>query len=159
MHFTSLHLLTAAAPSPPRNVQLMATSPDSIAVSWTMPSNNGGSAVVRYDVTLKRGAVTEQTMSPTSESTSFTELMEGVVYTVEVVAVNGVGSSSAATGTIDFSGMPQCKFNVMRMQILLTVWHFLSCCPCSSPSTSWCKHCSYLSLIYHCHMDPSCGVC
>ena len=119
-----MHLLTAAAPSPPRNVQLAATSPDSIVVSWTMPSDNGGSAVVRYDVTLKRGAVTEQTMSPTSESTSFTGLMEGVMYTVEVVAVNGVGSSSAATGTIDFSGMSQCKSNVTSMQILHIVCQF-----------------------------------
>ena len=109
MHFPSMHPLTAAVPSPPRNVQFNVTSPGTITVTWTVLLSDNSGAVDRYEVTLKRGAVTEQTMSSTSESTSFTGLIEGVVYTVEIVAVSVVGSSSAATDTINLSGMLQCK--------------------------------------------------
>ena len=107
-----------------------------------MPSDNGGSAVVRYDVTLKRGGVTEQTMSPTSESTSFTGLMEGVVYTVEVVAVNGVGNSNATTGTIDFSGVSQSEINITSASYAVTMSSVVCAVPppptgVTATATSW----------------------
>ena len=57
----------------------------------------------------------EQTKNSTSENTVFTGLMEGESYTVEVVAVNNVGNSDAASSTIDFSGMFPCKANNKQM--------------------------------------------
>ena len=92
-------------------MQLTATSPNSIAVSWTMPSDNGGTTIIRYEVTLKRGAAVEETENSTSENTDFAGLLVGGSYTVEVVAVNNVGNSDAASSTIDFSGTFPCKAN------------------------------------------------
>ena len=88
-------------------MQLTATSPNSIAVSWTMPSDIGGTALIRYEVTMKRGAVVEETKTSTSENTVFTglQLVEGESYTVEVVAVNSVGTSDAALSTIDLTSL------------------------------------------------------
>ena len=108
----ALHLVPSpsctAAPGPPQSVQLTATSPNSIAVSWTMPSDNGGTTIIRYEVTLKRGTAVEETKTSTSENTDFTGLLVGESYTVEVVAVNSVGTSNAASNTIDFSGAFPC---------------------------------------------------
>ena len=72
-----------------------------------MPSDNGGTTIIRYEVTLKRGAAVEQTKISTSENTVFTglQLEEGESYTVEVVAANSVGTSDAASSTIDLTSL------------------------------------------------------
>ena len=84
-----------------------------------MPSDNGGTTIIRYEVTLKRGTAVEETKTSTSENTVFTGLMEGESYMVEVVAVNNVGNSSAASSTIEFSGMFPCKTNSEQMVLVL----------------------------------------
>ena len=84
-----------------------------------MPSDNGGTTIIRYEVTLKQGAAMEETKTSTSENTVFTGLLVGENYTVEVVAVNNVGNSSAALSTIDFSGMFPCKANSEQMVLVL----------------------------------------
>ncbi len=88
----------AGAPSAPRSVKAV-VSIGHIALSWSAPSSNGGSAVTRYEI-YKDGAG-----SPFKSTTarSYTDTVgNGATHVYRVTAVNSVGSSAysnAASGT------------------------------------------------------------
>ena len=71
----------------------------SLAVSWTGPASDGGSAVTGYKVQWKEAADSWDTAADVSEaaatgtSHTITGLTDGTEYTVRVLAINDVGES------------------------------------------------------------------
>lgn len=78
------------ASDPPTNVNATA-SPGQASVSWSAPSNNGGSDILGYVVSWNGGS-----KNATSTSTTITGLNNGTTYTFTVIAVNTIGNSSGA---------------------------------------------------------------
>jgi hypothetical protein len=75
-----------------------------IALAWTAPSSNGGSAITGYTVEYTPSGGSAQTVSTGSTSTSYTltGLTNGTAYTVRVAGVNVAGTgtySGTATST------------------------------------------------------------
>jgi uncharacterized repeat protein (TIGR02543 family) len=85
----------ASAPSAPTNVSAVAGAGNA-TVSFAPPSLNGGSAVTSYTVTSSPSGGS-CTVSAPATSCIVSGLTNGIAYTFNVVAANGVGSSSAAT--------------------------------------------------------------
>lgn len=86
----------AVAPDPPTNVQATG-SPGQASVSWSAPTNNGGSDIVGYKVSWNGGS-----KIATSTSTTITGLNNGTTYTFTVIAVNTVGDSTGANSNSIF---------------------------------------------------------
>jgi Fibronectin type III domain len=77
---------------------------ESLVVSWSAPTSNGGSALSGYVVKATAGASTVSvSVGPTATSATISGLVNGTSYAVSVVAQNPVGPSAAATG----AGEPQ----------------------------------------------------
>ena len=95
----------ATAPSVPRSVRAVAHGEQQIRVSWSVPSDNGGSAISHYRVRYSRPAIgslgswssTTTVRSGTNHTSG--NLRRGVTYTVEVTAVNQAGRSSDTVQT------------------------------------------------------------
>ena len=91
----------AISPSAPQNIAAVPGN-EQIALSWTAPVNNGGSAITKYQVSASTGADDWQDI-PDSDAatTSYTVigLTNGTEYTCKVRAVNSVGEGAAATIT------------------------------------------------------------
>ena len=82
-----------AAPSAPTAVAGDAQA----TVTWTAPSDNGGSAVTGYAVTAVQDAMKTCTPTPATGLTcTVTGLTNGTAYTFTVVATNTIGTSSAS---------------------------------------------------------------
>ena len=95
-------------PDAPGAPEVLAHDSMSLAVSWTEPASDGGSAITGYKVQWKEAAGSWETPEDVSEaaatgtSHTITGLTGGVEYTVRVSAVNSVGDgapSPEATGT------------------------------------------------------------
>ncbi|HEV2428063.1 MAG TPA: fibronectin type III domain-containing protein [Acidimicrobiales bacterium] len=70
-----------------------------VALGWSAPTNNGGSAItgyVVYDGTSSPPTTKVGTFSATTTSTTVTDLTGGTQYYFDVVATNAVGSSPAS---------------------------------------------------------------
>ena len=81
-------------PQAPTGVTVSIASSSSIAVSWTAPTNDGGSAITGYTVTSSGG----QTCTTTGATTcTVTGLTTGTSYTFTVTATNAIGTSSASS--------------------------------------------------------------
>jgi titin len=75
-----------------------------LALSWTAPASNGGSAITSYTVEYTPSGGSAQTVSTASAANSYDldGLTNGTLYSVRVRAVNAVGAGSysvAASGT------------------------------------------------------------
>ncbi|MDD4369443.1 MAG: fibronectin type III domain-containing protein, partial [Oscillospiraceae bacterium] len=82
--------------SAPQN--FTATAADGqVALSWTAPADDGGSAVIRYEVSSDNGA--SWVDAGLSTSYSFTSLINGTEYNFKVRAVNSAGSGAEASAT------------------------------------------------------------
>lgn len=82
-------------PAAPTNVQAAAQGMTSIQVSWTAGTNADS-----YDVTLSTDGEADRTQNGvTTTSVTFTDLTPGKTYFAQVVAVNDVGTSGAATAS------------------------------------------------------------
>ena len=88
----------------------------SAALTWTAPAD-GGSPIIGYKVqafagTITTAAVTVNTSSPTTTSTTVTGLTNGTSYTFKVSAINAVGegppspASNAVTPNATLPGTP-----------------------------------------------------
>ncbi|CAN2230032.1 Listeria/Bacterioides repeat [Candidatus Nanopelagicaceae bacterium] len=63
------------------------------SITLTQPSDNGGSAITHYVITIQPGG---QTITTSSSTTEITGLTNGTLYTFTAAAVNGVGTGSAS---------------------------------------------------------------
>ena len=75
-------------------------------VTWTAPTNNGGTAITSYTVTSSPEGLFATTPDGTTTSAIVTGLTNGTAYTFTVVATNAVGSSpvsAASTPVIPFT--------------------------------------------------------
>jgi Ca2+-binding RTX toxin-like protein len=70
----------------------------SVALQWTAPVSDGGSAITGYQVQVRIGATVVRTDNPVGTATSYqvTGLTNGTAYTFRVLAVNGFGASAAS---------------------------------------------------------------
>ena len=91
---------TEGAPSAPRNLSARPDSETSVRLSWDVPSDNGGEAVIGY-VVERYSADTEEWVNRvsghTTETYVDTELATGLNYCYRVAATN-------SNGTGDYSG-------------------------------------------------------
>jgi titin len=90
--------VASMAPGPPTNVH--ASAADSQAtVTWTDPTNNGGSLITSYTVTGSGsdGSTPSLTVSAPATSAVLTSLADGVTYTFTVHATNAVGNSAESS--------------------------------------------------------------
>jgi predicted phage tail protein len=84
-----------SAPYPPTGLVTNPSSSTSISLSWTAPSNNGGSAITGYMVEYKVGSGSYSVLIPNNRLTTclHTGLLTGTTYTYRVSAINSIGTS------------------------------------------------------------------
>jgi hypothetical protein len=103
-----------SVPNPPTNV--VATAGDTQAtISWTAPTNNGGSSITSYTVTSSPGGLTTTTANGNTTTAVVTGLSNGSSYTFTVTAANTAGNSasSSVSNTIIPAVTPQYNTNAM----------------------------------------------
>ena len=89
----------AQVPDPPGTPDVSPHDSTSLAVSWTVPASDGGSAITGYKVQWKEAADSWDTPADVSEATAtetshtITGLTDGTDYSVRVLAINDVGES------------------------------------------------------------------
>ncbi|MHB1088187.1 MAG: beta strand repeat-containing protein [Acidimicrobiales bacterium] len=95
----------SVAPSAPATATAVGGK-GSIVVTWTAPTNTGGSAVTGYSVTATAGAATLScgTVAATATTCTLTGLKAATAYAISVVAMNANGSGPAATSTATTTG-------------------------------------------------------
>ena len=92
----------------------------SATVSWTAPSNTGGSAITSYTVTPYIGSVTQTPVTvsgnPPATSTTVTGLTNGTSYTFTVSAANavGTGQASAPSNAVTPAVSPPCPCSIWQ---------------------------------------------
>jgi hypothetical protein len=85
-------------PDAPTRVAAVASDGE-VALSWTAPANDGGSAITSYRATANTGA----TVTSTTTTATFPGLTNGTLYTFSVVANNTAGTSSASAASNEVS--------------------------------------------------------
>lgn len=83
----------ATVPAAPTNVTAVAGDGQA-TISFTAPTDNGGSAITGYEVTASPGNVV---ITGTASPITITGLSNGTSYTFIVKAINGVGTSDPST--------------------------------------------------------------
>lgn len=125
---------TATAPQPPTGLGSVAVSPSQISLSWSAPSNDGGSAVTGYMVERSTdGGFTWSTTASNTGSTSTTYsdtgLYPSTAYAYRVSAINPVGTSgpsntasattSAGQVTISVNSADLCGNQITDMSTVI----------------------------------------
>src|SRR5689334_19133252 len=92
-------LLNVTAPFPPTGLTAITSSSSQINLSWTAPTNNGGSVIIGYKIDRSsNGGSTWTTIIANTVSTSTTYsntgLASSTTYTYRVSAINIIGTSS-----------------------------------------------------------------
>jgi len=85
----------ATIPSAPRSISVSPTN-GGITVSWAAPSYDGGTAITGYVATVRSTGDTCTTLAST-RTCSFSGLVNGSSYIVDVVATNNAGNSESAS--------------------------------------------------------------
>jgi Fibronectin type III domain. len=91
--------VTVAPATAPDTPQSFTATPGNgqVALSWTTPADDGGSAITKYEVSSDNGGT--WTDASTSTAHTFTGLTSGTAYTFKVRAVNAIGNGAEATAT------------------------------------------------------------
>lgn len=100
--FTTLE----AAPTVPTGPQNFTASPGDgqVVLSWTAPGSDGGSAIIKYQVSKDNGA--NWTDVGLNTSHTFIGLTNGTEYTFKVRAVNSIGNGAEASVTATPTAAP-----------------------------------------------------
>ena len=85
---------TATNPGSPTNVIATRTGATTADVSFTAPTNNGGSPIISYTATSYPGGLTATITQAGSGVIAFTGLTAGVSYAFSVFATNAIGDSN-----------------------------------------------------------------
>src|SRR5438445_3192345 len=88
--------VTATIPSAPTNLSATAVSPSQINLSWTAPTNNGGSAITGYKIERSTdGGTTWSTIVSSTANSWYSNyfLSANSTYTYRVSAINAIGTS------------------------------------------------------------------
>ncbi|NDB46039.1 MAG: hypothetical protein EB163_01920 [Nitrososphaeria archaeon] len=89
---------TKTAPGAPTGLSAVSTSGTQINLSWTAPSNTGGSDITGYKIESKKGTDSYDVLVPNTGSTvttySHTGLTTATQYYYRISAINSVGTSS-----------------------------------------------------------------
>src|SRR5437867_4102497 len=99
---TASATILAVAPSSPTGLAASASSSSQISLSWTAPTDNGGSAITGYKIEKSTdGGTTWSTLVANTGNTaatySDTGLTHTTTYTYRVSAINSIGTSSASS--------------------------------------------------------------
>ncbi len=92
---------TAAAtkPGPPASLTATVTGPSTIEISWTAPSETGGSPITKYRVRVFLGedfsTETFVDLEPTVRSYTVSGLLASTKYTISVQPINRIGSDGS----------------------------------------------------------------
>jgi uncharacterized repeat protein (TIGR02543 family) len=102
-------VIVSTKSTPPVSVTATSNVLEESEVSWTAPTNNGGSEITRYTVTTNTG----QTCVSTTTSCTLTSLLNETVYTFTVTATNSNGTSAASeSATARTGGKPTAPTSV-----------------------------------------------
>lgn len=111
-----IDLLVVDKPEPPKDLEIAATSKETVTLTWQLPADDGGRPIIKY-IIEKRDA-TRRTWQPAGESTSLectvTDLNERQAYVFQVKAVNEVGQSEPVATTRPVQ--PQSKYSKYNIQ-------------------------------------------
>jgi fibronectin type 3 domain-containing protein len=90
--------VAASVPGAPTNLTASPGRPRGIALTWTAPTNNGGSPITGYEIWRGTAAGTETKLAAIGTATSYkdTSTTKGTTYWYYIVAVNLVGPGSAS---------------------------------------------------------------
>jgi hypothetical protein len=111
MYLDDITLTQPSVPGAPTGVTATAGN-GSATVSWTAPSDNGGSTITRYTVTPFIGSTAQTpvtvTGSPPATSTTVSGLTNGTSYTFKVSATNasGTGPASSPSNAVTPNNLP-----------------------------------------------------
>ena len=104
-------IATGSTPQPPANVQVV-TGDGQLSVSWSAPTNNGGSAITGYAVKANPGTAACTTVG-SGTGCVLAGLTNGTLYSVTVTASNAVGSGPSATVSNLVPGVPGAPSTVI----------------------------------------------
>ena len=93
---SSVSATPAIVPDAPTNLGAVPAGDSEIALNWTAPANNGGSAITDYEYSTD-GGTTWTSTGGTSVSYTVTGLNNRQQYSFAVRAVNAIGNSAAST--------------------------------------------------------------
>ena len=110
----SIAVTPATISAAPTTVTATSTTPGKATVTFTAPTDNGGSAIVEYIVTSAPGGLTCIASNP-ANGCEISGLANGTPYTFTVVAKNGVGNSppSLPSTAVTPVGKPSTPTNIV----------------------------------------------
>eukprot|EP00163_Fabomonas_tropica_P008489 TRINITY_DN181_c0_g1_i1.p1 TRINITY_DN181_c0_g1~~TRINITY_DN181_c0_g1_i1.p1 ORF type:complete len:3977 (-),score=642.26 TRINITY_DN181_c0_g1_i1:114-12044(-) len=103
-------------PGPPVSPSISDIKGDSMKVSWSAPTDSGGSVVSSYDLMWDQGdsgSTLVKRVSTSSTSVVVDNLTPSTTYKFNVIAINGIGSSSSSSdvsGTTTKPSKPELVF-------------------------------------------------
>jgi subtilisin family serine protease len=86
-------------PQAPTEVTTTSVAATSMQVSWTAPTETGGTPITGYVITYTPTGGTPVSASAAASPVTLTGLAQGTTYTVGVAAINAVGTSASTTTT------------------------------------------------------------
>lgn len=97
-------------PTAPASISVTSTTPTTASISWTAPSDDGGTAVTAYKIQYNKdgqgwGTWDEGTYGVTTTSATLTGLRPGSSYQFRVAAKNGVVPGYGINGTDSEAGI------------------------------------------------------
>ena len=115
-----------SAPSPPITPRAAATVPGaptdvfgspgdhSVALGWTAPSSDGGSAITSYRIAPYIGTTAQPAINTPTNATTYTVtgLTNGTAYTFTVAATNSVGTGAASAASAAVTPRRRATSNV-----------------------------------------------
>jgi uncharacterized repeat protein (TIGR02543 family) len=110
----TIAITPATVPGAPTGLAATSSAAGKATITFTAPTDNGGSAITEYVVTSSPGGLTCTTTDP-SAGCEITGLTNGTAYTFTAVAKNSVGNSANSTPSAAVTpvGKPSTPTNIV----------------------------------------------